>query len=95
MQLMLASLQHVMASSTDAARASSTMEAQLKLATSALISQFSEVLEALQSPTHEFQTAQGFLTRVLHPEITNNVNNSIKQIGEVRFFVQRAYTRIK
>jgi hypothetical protein len=95
MQLLLTSLQQVMASSTDATRASSTVEAQLKLATSSLISQFSEVLEALQNPTHEFQAAQGFLTRVLHSEITSNINNSTKLIGEVSFAVHLACTRIE
>jgi hypothetical protein len=82
MQLMLASLQQIMASNADV-KANGTVELQLKTAAASLIAQFSEVLEMLQNPTHEFQSTQSFLMRVVHSEIPNSINASIKQIGEV------------
>jgi hypothetical protein len=83
MQLMLASLQQIMASNTTDMKANSSVELQLKTAAASLIGQFSEVLEMLQNPTHEFQSTQSFLMRVVHSEIPNSINASIKQIGEV------------
>lgn len=85
MQLMLASLQQVLAAhASDAGKASSALEAVLRAAVVALLTHFSEVLELLQNPLHEFLLVQSFLARVLCPESKGVVAEAAKHIEEVR-----------
>ena len=85
MQLMLASLQQVLAEQTaDGGKAGSALEAVLRAAVVALLTHFSDVLELLQNPLHDFLLAQSFFVRVLCPQSKGAVREAVQHIEEVR-----------